>query len=272
MEGQYDYSTTSQATSLLLTFLQRRTIATLDGTITQDQVVQKLKNWKESTTTSPSGLHLGHYHCSWRDPRMSLEDTARDEIIHQQKQFLRATVSLLNYALKFGHTHTRWTKIVNIMLQKDPGHPRIHRLRVIHIYEADYNLLLAVKWRQALHYAEDHKLLNSGLYGSRPGRLAQDPALMELLQNEIYRMSMKLRVNFDLDATSCYDRILTSVAVLSSRRVGMSPNVTHVNACTLEKAKYYLKTQLGTSERGYSHSSHTPIHGTGQGSWNSPTI
>jgi len=35
----------------------------------------------------------------------------------------------------------RWRTVVNIMLEKEPGSPRIHRLWVIHIiYEADYNL------------------------------------------------------------------------------------------------------------------------------------
>ena len=28
---------------------------------TQDKIIQAFKKWKESTTTSPSGLHLGHY-------------------------------------------------------------------------------------------------------------------------------------------------------------------------------------------------------------------
>ena len=27
----------------------------------QDQIIQAFKKWKESTTTSPSGIHLGHY-------------------------------------------------------------------------------------------------------------------------------------------------------------------------------------------------------------------
>ena len=99
-----------------------------------------------------------------------------DDVRSHQEQLLRATTSLLNYAIKFGYTYHRWTKVVNIMLQKDPGNPRIHRLRVIHIYEADYNMLLAIKWRQALHFAEDQKLLNDGMYGSRPGRTAHEPA------------------------------------------------------------------------------------------------
>lgn len=158
------------------------------------------------------------------------------------------------------------------MLQKDVGNPRIHRLRVIHIYEADYNLLLAVKWRQALHHAEDNRLLNDGLYGSRPGRTAHDPVLLEVLQNEIYRMTMKSGINFDLDATSCYDRILVNVAALCSRRVGMPKSVVLMNSTTLEQAKYHLKTNLGVSDECYSHCGEYPIYGTGQGSGNSPTI
>lgn len=158
------------------------------------------------------------------------------------------------------------------MLQKDPGNPRIHRLRIIHLYEADYNLLLAVKWRQALHLAEDSHLLNEGLYGSRPGRSAHDPVLIEVLQHEIYRMSMKPGINFDLDATSCYDRILACLASICSRRVGLSKNVAYVNAATLEQAHYHLKTKLGISTSSYTHCETHPVHGTGQGSGNSPTI
>lgn len=272
LSGQIQYHHTSEATSLLIAHLQKRTLNTINGLITYDEVLNKLKKWDERTTTSPSGLHLGHYHCSWRDPRIDIDDPLRALVITQQKQILQATVSLLNYAIKFGYTYVRWTKIVNVMIQKDIGNPRIHRLRVIHLYEADYNLLLAVKWRQALYFAESNNLLNDGLYGSRPGRSALDPALMEVLQNEMYRMSMKAGINYDLDASSCYDRILTNVAVLSSRRVGMCPKVAHVNALTLEQSKYHLKTQLGTSAQWYSHSIEHPVHGTGQGSGNSPTI
>ena len=268
LAGQMDEVAVEPATQLLIEHLQSRTAATLHGTISAKEVCGKLMSWKESTSTSPSGLHLGHYHCMWRKPN----DENRDKIVEDQQNLLECLVNLLNYSLKYGYTFRRWTKIVNIMLQKDQGNPRIHRLRVIHIYEADYNLLLAVKWRQALHHAEDNNLLNEGLYGSRPGRSAHDPALIEVLQHEMYRMSMKPGINFDLDATSCYDRILASLASISSRRVGMAKNVAYLNATTLEQASYHLKTSLGISTENYSHCNEYPIHGTGQGSGNSPTI
>ena len=219
LNGQIDYNNASPGTKLLIHHLQSRTLQKLEGKLTVSEVRGKLKKWKESTSTSPSGLHLGHYHCLWRDPQMKPEDGDRQKILQGQECLLGCLVDLLNYALKFGHTYTRWTKIVNVMLHKDPGNPRIHRLRIIHLYEADYNLLLTIKWRQATHHAEDKQLLNDGLDGSRPGRSAHDPALIKVLQHEIYRMSMKPGINFDLDAASCYDRILMSLAALCSNVV-----------------------------------------------------
>jgi hypothetical protein len=36
--------------------------APLKTTISDTAYISKIKHWKESTSTSPSGLHLGHYH------------------------------------------------------------------------------------------------------------------------------------------------------------------------------------------------------------------
>ena len=240
LEGQITYETTHNATNLLIKHLQAKTLTELSGEVTAADLRNKLKRWDEKTSTSPSGIHLGHYHCLWRRPRIQDEEQCQ-QIIDMQNELLGAMTVLLNYAMKFGHSYERWTKIVNVMLQKDPGNPRIHRLRVIHIYEADYNMILAIKWRQATHFAEDNGLLNEGLYGSRPGRSAHDPAMLEVMQHEVYRMSMKSGINFDLDATSCYDRILPSIAAISSRRIGVNKAVTLLNNSTLEEAKYHVR-------------------------------
>jgi hypothetical protein len=48
------------------------------------------------------------------------------------------------------------------MMQKEAGNSKIHHLRVIHIYEANYNLILGLNWREPMHAAEDKSLLNEG--------------------------------------------------------------------------------------------------------------
>ena len=57
--------------------------------------------------------------------------------------------------------------IVNAMLEKEPGNPKIHRLRVIHLYEADDNLILSIKWRKLLHHACDNGFINASNFGSQ---------------------------------------------------------------------------------------------------------
>jgi hypothetical protein len=159
------------------------------------------------------------------------------------------------------------------MIQKEPGNNKIHRLRVIHIYEADLNGLLGVKWRkELLHHATHNKQINDGQHGARPGHEAKTPVLIEETLNDICYASRKSLISFDNDATSCYDRIIPALASLLGRRHGLHRNVIFVHATTLREAKYKLKTILGISEEFYSHCKIFPIYGTGQGSANSPVI
>ena len=274
LDGKFNTSNMGNASKAFIKHMSRKTTTELQGNITERDFIGKLKNWDEATTTSPSGLHLGHYHVLWREHGLDPETDAIqiEELEQKRKLLIRIHVSLINYSIKFGYAYDRWTNVVNIMLLKDPNLPRIHRLRVIHLYEADYNLLLAVKWRETMYHAEDNQLLNPNLYGSRPARSAQEPVLLEVLQNEIYRVSMKVGLNKDLDATSCYDRIIPAIGNICSRRMGTNKQVAILNCRTLEATKYRLKTNLGISNNWYQHSTQAPIYGTGQGSGNSPHV
>ena len=114
--------------------------------------------------------------------------------------------------------------------------------------------------------------LNEGQYGSRPGHRASDVTMIEEMKNEISRASRKSIINFDKDATSCYDRILASLASVTSRKHGVQRTIVMVNATTLKEAKFRLKTMMGVTEEFYQHCEFFPIYGTGQGSGNSPQI
>ena len=85
-----------------------------------------------------------------------------------QQSLAELHMTLLNYSLGRGYSFHTWQRIANTILFKEPGNVKIHRTRVIHIYEADFNLMLGIKWRKALHQSEALKQLNEGQYGSRP--------------------------------------------------------------------------------------------------------
>jgi exonuclease III len=285
LKGTYNQQHLDPQVALLIAHMkQTEKMAALDSpaTITEEEYVSKLVVWTESTTTSPSGLHLGHYKALIAKHKYSKVDNAggeetedsrnQTEWNHMQSRMLTLHVQMLNYALVRGYSYERWQKVTNTILFKDTDNVRIHRTRVIHIYEADYNLTLGIKWRAALYQAETLKELNIGQYGSRPYRNAVDPVLIEELQFEISRASRKMIVQTNYDAMSCYDRIIPNLAMLVSRKFGVPKAITHTNATTLEKAKYHIRTEMGVAETGYVHTNEWPIYGTGQGSGNSPMI
>ena len=285
LDGTYNSADLESNVQLLIQHLEHIHEMELEEsrpTITAEEFRGKLKVWSESTSTSPSGMHLGHYKAliakhSFSSPLSDDELTPeyclqRDELNSKQADLFELHLALINYAMERGTTYKRWQKIANSILFKDPDNIRLHRTRVIHIYEADYNLAMGVKWRSAMHNAESHQVLNEGHYGSRNRRRATDPVFIEELQLEISRATRKPVVLINYDATACYDRIIPNLGMIVSRKFGVHANVTKTNATTLEGANYHIRTEFGISEESYQHSKEHPIYGTGQGSTNSSSI
>ncbi|KAI2489452.1 hypothetical protein MHU86_25143 [Fragilaria crotonensis] len=90
--------------------------------LSEDDVIKGFRRWRETTSTSPSGRHLGHY-----------------KALVQDSTLLSCLTKFLNIALYHGISIPRWSNATNIFLEKDPGRPRINRLRIIHLFEADFN-------------------------------------------------------------------------------------------------------------------------------------
>ena len=86
-------------------------IRDIKSTITDEDFKYGITGWQESTSTSPSGRHLGHY-----------------KSIVQDADLLRVQVMLMNIAIKNGIALDRWCKSITVMVEKDIGRPAIHRL------------------------------------------------------------------------------------------------------------------------------------------------
>eukprot|EP00957_Ditylum_brightwellii_P106288 8108142-Ditylum_brightwellii.AAC.2 len=87
----------------------------------------------KSTSLLPSGRHYRHYRAA-----LTLEEIS---LVH-------ATMMALPFLL--GFTPIRWQKAIDIMLEKDPGSPKITQLQIIVIVEGNMNAIMKVIWNKRL--------------------------------------------------------------------------------------------------------------------------
>jgi hypothetical protein len=125
-------------------------------------------------------------------------------------------------ALRTGTSLDRWQNITMTMIEKVPGCPRTNKLQVIHLFKADYNLLLKIIWARILVWnAHDAGKLNDGQAGSRPGQTAIEVVVQKVRNGN--------------NAKSCYDRIICNLTMIISQYYGLSSNITKRQATTLKK-------------------------------------
>ena len=82
---------------------------------------------KEIKISSPSGRHLGLYRALLPDP-----------------DFTKLFRHMCALPTQYGFVSERWQNAVKIIIEKDTGKPKVNRLKVIHLLEADYNFVLRV--------------------------------------------------------------------------------------------------------------------------------
>ena len=182
-----------------------------------------MKAWKETTSTSPTGRHLCYNKTALLVDRVAA--------LH---------VVMLNLPVMHGFAPERWTHSITPLIEKDKGQSFLTRLRVIHLFKADYNLFL--------------KVVNVSL------------------EKGLVRQTKSNSSHMDNDATGCYDRIVNSVGMMASRRLGINAHAARCQAETLRKMKYSVKHAFGTSTSYYTSSDDAPLFGTGHGSGASPVI
>jgi hypothetical protein len=66
------------------------------------------------TSTSPSGMHLGHYKALVLHNDLDLTSSKANK----RKAIICAHVAMINYAIKHTYSYQRWQNIVNVMIEK----------------------------------------------------------------------------------------------------------------------------------------------------------
>jgi exonuclease III len=100
---------------------KREQLPEIDTHITPAQLSLGFKKWKEETSTSPSGCHLGLR----RIPAFQLDNKESEKIRGRIQQ---VQADIVNIPIARGFSPQRWRTVVNAMLEKISGKPLLHKL------------------------------------------------------------------------------------------------------------------------------------------------
>ena len=151
-----------------------------------------LLRWREATSTSPSGRHLGTYktlltvYIDTANEFGTLPETvpvtpALTTTKEKAEKILRVMHGLASIAARKGFYLQRWLRAINVMIYKEPGNFKLEKLRVIHLFEADFNITVGILFgRRAMYHAKQHKLVHEN-QGGRLGSECMDVAFTKVL-------------------------------------------------------------------------------------------
>ena len=119
----------------------------------------------------------------------------------------------INWSLDYGVTYQRWNKVVNAMIEKIPGKPLTNKLRIIHLIESDFNLMIGILWGRWLVFQnEQDNEIDEGQSGSSQDLLSMKNSIIS-----VWRMSKFDGVFFGNDAKSCFERIVMTLGSMPKR-------------------------------------------------------
>jgi len=251
MEGSFDLTPYPRSLQLYFKAMQRiHEKDEIPFDYNFSQFCKFVSKSNERTSTSPSGRHYGHYKV----------------LLQRQKGILEDIYMIMHMAFSNGILLDRYKVTVTTLIAKDKGKPRIHRLRPIHIIEAELQALSKSQWAQSLiTRAEANNDIVHSQYGGRHGKQAQSAVLNKVLIFDITRHLAKPMISVDEDLKANYDRELAHLGALEDRFVGLSHEHGTYLVKTTREQQFFVKTGFGISTENYSYTDTDKIWGLGQG-------
>jgi hypothetical protein len=212
----------------------------------------------EKKSSSPSGRHVEHY--------LACIDL-KDEL-----SVLLAAVhaAMMSIPLAEGFCPERWRQAIDIMLEKIPGVPRINKLRIIQLLEADLYQVLRSSFARNISKLtqETPGIISEHQYG-RPHQTCLTPVLNKLLTVQLLIQNKTNGIVFDNDAKGCYDRIVSGIALAALRRIVYSTNSVWMLGLLWAQLEHHVATGFGVSDASYKSPMDKLLYGIGQGSCSS---
>lgn len=129
LQGQFTSNEIDGSTQDLINHLKARTtLNNIPDILTKSEWTQKTRNWLELTTTSPSGYHLGHSKVLLAEHNLQPETLKYELLEENYNRLIEWQVDLINLAIQNSYTYVQWSKVINIMILKEPNNYKIHRL------------------------------------------------------------------------------------------------------------------------------------------------
>jgi len=159
------------------------------------------------------------------------------------------------------------------MLEKLAGNCWVEKLRIIMLFEADFNNNNKWLGRALMNQAEEQQALAVEQYGSRKGKAAGIQFLNKHLFYDYIRTMRKPAALCSNDAKSCYDRIILIITALCLCRLGAPIRVTESMIATLAQLKHHVRSVFGNSSLTQGQADWPePAAGIGQGNGAGPQI
>ena len=206
---------------------------------------------KEKTASFPP-IHYGHYKAACESD-------------------LLATVNLtfMNLPFKHGFPLSRWERSIHCMIQKKPL-PYITKLRIVQLYEADFNSYLKfILGRRLSNHAIQHGVADRQLYATK-GSSAQDALITARLMYDMTRLNRENLVSILNDLKGNYDRVRPGLNTITTRRIGLPKGPAVCHALALRLMKHFIRTGYGISELYILWSLTQNLGGLGQGNGAGP--
>ena len=177
---------------------------------------------------------------------------------------------MMSIPFQKGFAPSRWKRCTEIMLEKDPGNPMIHCLRIIVLLEADFNLALRTIWMRRLFTQAEKANFVDEQWGNRKNKNALDCLTMKILTCESARIMKTNMALMAMDAAACYDRILTYMSSMSERRYGLPVSACRTKGAAIFEMQRHVRTAYGESSNSYTSTTNDLMHGECQGKTSSP--
>ena len=133
---------------------------------------------------------------------------------------------------------SRWTQSLHCMIQKVKK-PYITKLRIVQLYEADFNTMLKhLLGKRLMSHSEEHKINVHQIFGYRKFKSTYDALVTVRVIYDMATVQRDYIVSMFNNLMGCYDRTRPAMNIVTTRRMSLPKNVAVCPAKTLRLTKH----------------------------------